>query len=64
MKLEKIPTILEVNVLDVDAGEVNPVLSEELIEELSKNFGKGIRKRRMLVSKGVTLKEIYNLSRE
>lgn len=64
MKLEEIPTILEVNVLDVDSGEVNPVLSEEYVEELSKNFGKGIKKRKMLVSKGVTLKEIFEFSQE
>jgi hypothetical protein len=35
--------------------------SEEDFEELTNTFGKGVNKRKMLVTRGITLKQLYAL---
>tara|TARA_Y100000310_G_C20046819_1_gene518693 strand:+ start:218 stop:418 length:201 start_codon:yes stop_codon:yes gene_type:complete len=39
-------------------------LEEDEVEELVNTFGKGVKKRKMLVTKGITLKDLYLSSKE
>ncbi len=46
-----------------DNKEESTLLSPEEVEELSTGFGKGISKRTMLVTRGMSLKELHELSK-
>ena len=48
---------------DEEEFEVPPY-SEEDFELLTKTFGKGVNKRKMLVTKGITLKDLFNMGGE
>lgn len=41
-----------------------PPYSEDEFELLTKTFGKGVNKRKMLVTKGITLKDLFNMGGE
>ena len=47
------PTPVEVNTEDVV-----DVLTEEAVDKINEGFGKGVNTRKMLVTKGITLKEL------
>ena len=44
--------------LEVEVEPPSPILDEAALENLDGGFGKGISARKMLVTKGVTLKQL------
>ena len=49
-------------VVDFDTEGPESELTLEALEKHEETFGKGVKRRKMLVSKGVTLKELYSMS--
>jgi hypothetical protein len=59
---EEINKSLDWEVIDFDTEGPDSELALEAIEKHEETFGKGSKRRKMLVSKGLTLKELYNMS--
>ena len=49
---------------DIEGAAIDDSYPDEDFEVLTATFGKGANKRKMLVTKGNTLKQLYNLSKE
>lgn len=60
---EEINKSLDWEVVDFDTEGPESEMTLEALEKLEETFGKGSKRRKMLVSKGITLKELYNMSR-
>ena len=50
-------------VVDIEKEDPTPVLEESAILALEESFGKGTTKRKMLVTKGVTLSQLHKMSK-
>ena len=53
---------LDWEVVDFDFDGPDSLMTVEAIEKQEQAFGSGVKRRKMLVSKGVTLKELYSMS--